>query len=132
MSAPACFGVSPGEASHASPSRAARSIAGSAVAPSQNSTGSAGRGDTRPSRNWKRPDDDTTSPRSSRRTTSSDSSNAGTLALTRVPIAANWSSPSPSPVWTMKRPGASVASVPTCSASSTGFQSGSRKSAPNG
>ena len=32
----------------------------------------------------------------------------------------------------MKRPGASVASVPTCSASSTGFQSGRRKSAPNG
>ncbi len=63
---------------------------------------------------------------------SSDSSNADGRVRTCVPMAPNCCSPSPSPACRMKRPGASVASVPTCSATSTGFHSGRRKSAPNG
>ena len=47
-------------------------------------------------------------------------------------MAANWSAPPPIAVCMMKRPAAIDASVPICSASSTGCQSGSRKSAPAG
>src|SRR5438105_8647070 len=70
--------MSPGEASHASPRRAARSIAGGAVAPIQTSTGSAGLSATREESNEKMPDAVTVSPANRRRSADNDSSNAGT------------------------------------------------------
>ena len=104
----------------------------SALAPIQTSTGSDGVGATRASLTAKRPDDDTTSPARSRRMIESDSSNADGRVVRRAPIAANWLSSSPRPHWRMKRPRASAASVPTCSATRTGFQSGRRKRQPAG
>jgi hypothetical protein len=124
--------VSPGEASHASPSRAARSIAGGAVAPIQTSTGSAGFSATRAESKEKIPDEVTVSPAHRRRSADSDSSNAATRLLIEAPMARNCASSSPSPHWKMKRPRMIAASVPTCSAISTGFQSGSKNRQPAG
>ena len=60
------------------------------------------------------------------------SSNAEGRCLMLAPMARNWASPSPSPHWKMKRPRAMAASVPTCSAMSTGLQRGRRKRQPAG
>ena len=61
-----------------------------------------------------------------------DSSKAEGRCLMLAPIARNCASSVPSPHWKMKRPRAMAASVPTCSATSTGFQSGRRKRQPAG
>ena len=78
------------------------------------------------------PDAVTVSPAKSRRSADSDSSKAATRLLSGAPIARNCASSSPSPHWKMKRPRMMAASVPTCSAMSTGFQSGSRNRQPAG
>ena len=49
-----------------------------------------------------------------------------------APIAANRSSPQPSPHCMMKGPRAMAASVPICSATSTGCHNGSRNRHPAG
>ena len=102
------------------------------MAPIQTSTGSAGFSATRAESNEKRPDAVTVSPAKSRRSADNDSSNAATRLLSCAPMARNWASSSPSPHWKMNRPRMIAASVPTCSAMSTGFQRGSRNRQPAG
>jgi hypothetical protein len=67
-------------------------MAGRALAPIQYSTFSAGRSARRASRNLKRPDELTVSPRSRRWTIENDSSKADGRYLRLVPIAANCAS----------------------------------------
>jgi hypothetical protein len=67
-------------------------MAGRALAPIQYSTFSAGRSASRASRNLKRPDELTVSPRSRRWTIENDSSKAEGRCFRVVPIAANCAS----------------------------------------
>jgi hypothetical protein len=74
----------------------------------------------------------TVSPASRRRTMSSASSKAEGRVLMLAPMAANRASPQPSPHCMIKRPWAMAASVPICSATSTGCHKGSKNRHPAG
>src|SRR6516164_6417103 len=104
--------VRPGLAIQPSASRAARSMAGGALAPIQTSTGSAGRSARLASATRNRREVLTVSPANSRRTMSTASSNAEGRVRMLAPIAANRASPQPSPHCMIKGPCAIAASVP--------------------
>ena len=54
------------------------------------------------------------------------------LCCSSAPMARNWSAPPPSPAWTMNGPDDMAASVPICSAISTGCHNGDEKQAAHG
>src|SRR6516162_3489298 len=107
-------------------------MAGGALAPIQTSTGSAGLSARLASATRNRREELTVSPASRRRMMSRASSKAEGRVRMLAPIAANRASPQPSPHCMMKGPRAMAASVPICSATSTGCHSGSRNRHPAG
>ncbi len=122
----------PGSASHASPRRAARSIATLADAPIHTSIGSGGNGAMRLLCRRQRPSTVTTFAAPQRANRLNDSSNIDGRSRMSTPMPLLWRSSPPMPHCMMKRPRLMHASVAVCSATSTGFHSGNRYNAPAG
>jgi len=132
MAIPASSSVIPGSVSQVSPNHEALSMATFADAPIQISTGSGGNGLIAAS--WKHhlPSMLTVSPFQSALRVSMDCSNAEGRYLIFLPMPLNCLSPAPNPHCRINRLLVIQARVATCSATSTGFQSGSRNNTPAG